>query len=67
MNKYQELMKECKEFPLCGKDDSGNNIIVTHGENDNGQYVKVQTAQKNGWIRVNYYYENGDSEELFDK
>ena len=67
MNTYQVLMMENKEFPLGGKDDSGNNVIVTHGENDNGQYVKVQTVQKNGWIRTNYYYENGDFEELFSK
>ena len=67
MNMYQKLINQCKEFPMVGKDEVNNTVLVVKGENENGKYVKTETAQKNNWIRINYYYENGDTEELFDK
>ncbi len=45
------------------------------GTNENGEHVNigiykdriaVRTYQKNGWTRLNVYYRDGSSEEVFD-
>lgn len=66
---YQELKHLCKgnTFPLCAKNADGENIIVHHGINNEGNFFDIQTAQNNGWIRHNFVYEDGSAEELYDK
>ena len=52
-----------------GKNGDGENVIIERGEDhDRGEgYVRTQTFQSNGWVRNNYYYEDGTVEELFDR
>jgi len=56
-----------KKLPLVGENESGETVIVSGGVNEIGKYYKTETAQNNGWMRVNIYYENGTYEETYDK
>lgn len=62
----KELTKDAT-FPLSGTNADGDNIIIEEGSSDNIHYYRVETYQKNDWVRINYYYENGEIEETFDK
>lgn len=66
---YGYLKKLTKDatFPLSGKNADGENIIIEEGSCDNVHYYRVDTYQKNDWVRINYYYENGEIEEMFEK
>ena len=57
-------------------DQHGDSNAMTIGQNEKGETVTIsifhdkiitKTYQDNGWIRTNYYYRDGSSEELFDK
>lgn len=65
---YQDLAKltEGKPFPLCGTNEDGERVIIQHGKA--GQpFFKLSTVQHNGWIRTNYVYEDGSTEELYSR
>lgn len=59
---------------------SGNYSAICENENDEPvciyhhpateeteEYFRTETYQNNGWIRDNYYYEDGTVEELYRK
>lgn len=58
---------DLSDFPLCGTNEDGENIIIYIRKDENGKYFEVHTFQKNNWIRVNRYYNDGNTEEWFDK
>lgn len=45
-----------------GKNEEGEDIMVEVG----ADYVCVTTFQYNHWIRLNYYWRDGTTEELYD-
>ena len=65
MNTFENLTRQNNIYPAIGTNEDGETVIIERGHNENGDYVRVETAQANGWIRINYYYENGDAEEMF--
>ena len=66
---YQELknLTDGKQLPIAGKNEDGENVIVSHGKIGDRKYYKLTTAQSNGWTRYNYVYEDGDTEESYAK
>lgn len=74
---YKELQQLCagKSFPVAGKNDIGETIIITPGRQCmicggiqiNRPYFDLATAQHNGWMRHNYIYEDGSTEEFYCK
>lgn len=54
------------EFPLSARNENGENVVIEKGRNENGDYFCTNTMQKNGWVRMNFYYSNGDYEELYE-
>lgn len=74
---YKELKQftEGKCFPLCGKNQDGENIIIQHrtekcsyGEKTwKRNYYQVTTAQHNGWTRINLIWEDGTHDEIYQK
>lgn len=74
---YAELKKltEGKTLPLTAKNEDGENQIISHGtdkwtyaeETWNRNFFKITTAQHNGWTRINLIYEDGATEELYQK
>lgn len=66
---FEEIKEMTKrmEFPLMGTNEDGETVIVEHGSLDGVEFFKTTTAQKNNWCRINYYYANGYSEELYTR
>ena len=55
-------------LPMAGENEDGETVIVSVcGYEDGAPIYKTETAQHNGWMRINYYYPDGMVEELYDK
>ena len=66
---YNELRKliSGKNLPISATNENGENVIIEEGsDNELGHFYRTENAQHNNWVRINYYYENGDTEELYD-
>jgi len=68
---FEVWLKECgfsiDDLPLSAKTETGEDVIVEATRDDDGKIVwKISTMQKNDWIRVNYYYDDGLVEELYE-
>jgi hypothetical protein len=74
---YAELktLTEGKILPLVATNEHGENVIVDH-RIDRWSYEDsawerpnfiVTTAQHNGWTRINLIYEDGSSDELYQR
>lgn len=66
---FQELAElvKGKTCPLDAENENGELVIIAAGRADGERFFKVTTFQKNGWQRINYIWENGTREELFEK
>lgn len=57
MDKYREMKPM-----LLGKNEDGEMVTVSIFAN----VIAAQTFQSNHWIRKNYYYRDGTTEELYE-
>ena len=66
---FRELMELTKNhtLPIDATNDEGEFVIIEAGTRDGERYFRLTTAQHNGWCRINYVYEDGTVEELFEK
>ena len=66
---FSELMELIKNhtLPLDATNEEGEFVIIEAGTRDGERYFRLTTAQHNGWCRINYVYEDGTVEELFEK
>lgn len=61
-------MDDCKAnpinyaFPLVGENEDGESVYVEICPDR----IRVETTQRNDWIRVNVYWRDGLTEELYD-
>ena len=56
-----------EDLPLHAKTEHGEDVIVEATHDENGKIVwKITTVQKNRWYRINYYYDDGTVEELYE-
>lgn len=56
-----------KQLPVAGVNEDGENVIIQHRTARERNYFRLTTAQHNGWTRVNIIYEDGSTEELYQK
>lgn len=56
-----------RPFPLTGETDAEESVFVSDGYNDGMHYFETETVQNNGWLRVNVWYEDGSSEEWYER
>ena len=65
MTTYEKLVKKHGyiDTAKCGINEDGEDVIVSIDE----ESACVRTLQKNGWMRINIYYPDGTSEELFER
>ena len=65
LSKMIEVMKHHKDFPLpiSGINQDGENLIISI----NPHNITIQTCQHNDWLRTNVYYDDGTTEELYEK
>ena len=74
---YAELKDLCagKSFPVAGKNEDGENVIIAHGCQHliyediklDRPYFELTTAQHNGWTRHNFVFEDGITEEFYER
>lgn len=66
---YEEMTKDFTDddFPIGATNQYNEPVIITKGERDGERFFKTMTAQNNDWLRINYYYEDGRIEELYEK
>jgi len=56
-----------RTLPIGAENEDGEPVIIEGGRTDGERWFKLTTSQNNGWLRINYIWENGLSEELFEK
>ncbi len=57
-----------KTMPLTFENACGENVIISGGQTEDGmKFFTLKTAQKNGWIAVSNYYEDGTAEEFYER
>ena len=56
-----------KSLPISAENENGENVIISEGKTSNMHFYETQTAQKNDCVRINTYYQNGVTEETFEK
>ena len=63
-----EKLTAGKETPLSGTNELDENVVIYRGYSEDAQmhYYDVHTYQHNGWTRINVFWEDGTTEELFD-
>ena len=64
---YQELAKatENQQLPLSAINEHGENVVIEHRDYREQKHFKLTTAQRNGWCRINYIYEDGSLETTY--
>lgn len=65
---YLELTKrfDYEDFPVAGFNENAERVIIDRNDGED-KYFKVTTFQNNNWIRVNYYHQDGTTEEIYEK
>lgn len=66
---YLALLKlsENNPPPTGALNELNENVIIESGCNEMGKFFRLTTCQHNGWMRINYIYEDGSNEELYEK
>lgn len=63
-----EELKSGNYSAIC-ENENGEPVCIYHyhATEETEEYFRTETYQNNGWIRDNYYYEDGAVEELYRK
>lgn len=66
---YTELqhLTAGRAMPLAGRNEDGENVVIHAGSIPGREFFLLITAQANGWIRRNYIYADGSSEEFYTR
>ena len=66
---FNELMIVAAEEGrvFAAVNENGENMLISYDYNGGDRYFRVETAQNNGWTRINYIFEDGTREEIFKK
>lgn len=64
---FEELEKllDGKTPPAIGTNDKGENVVIEAGRDESGRFYRIETAQSNGWLRVETIYEDGSRDETY--
>lgn len=62
-----DYMTREKEFPVFGKNEHNENIIIDKGIRSGKRLYMITTSQNNGWIRLNTFFEDGSTEETYGR
>lgn len=62
-----ETMTKNKQLPIMGTNEDNEVVIIESGASIGEKFFRVTTVQKNDWLRINTYWENGTTEETYKK
>ena len=67
---FEEIYNDLKNEDLgpLFRNEDDEIVEATAGKYPNGvKFYQIKTYQENGWTRINIFYEDGSTEELFSK
>lgn len=68
---YKEIKNKVNEFdellPITAVNENNENIVIEEGKEESLHFYVITTAQNNGYLRINHYYEDGTVTETFGK
>ena len=66
---YDTLKQFCLDanLPATAVNDKGESVVISTEPFEGSCCYRLDTCQHNGWIRTNYYYEDGSVDELFER
>lgn len=66
---YDTLKQFCLDTNLSATaiNDNGESVVISTEPFEGSYCYRLDTCQHNGWIRTNYYYEDGSIDELFER
>jgi len=66
---YKEIKKlvEGKALPILAGNQDSEPVIIEEGRSDSGHFYRLTTAQHNNWCRISVYYEDGSTDEIYQK
>ena len=66
---FENLEIFCRdaELPATGTNDKGEDVIISKESMGDGYCYRLDTMQKNGWVRINRYHADGLIEETFER
>lgn len=68
MKKSKKTVEEYgKRLPLSAINENGEDMIIEDDYNSGKHAYKITTVQHNNWCRINTYYQDGTSDEMFEK
>lgn len=63
---YLDIVNKFSGSIVAGTNENGERVIIEHYDEDE-PYFKVTTFQNNDWIRINYFYKDGSTEEIYER
>lgn len=54
-------------LPATAVNDLGESVVISTESFEDRYCYRLDTYQHNGWVRTNYYYRTGDTEELYSR
>ena len=54
------------QLPAVSVNDKGENVIVSKEPYENDYCYRLDTYQRNNWVRVNRYYPDGSIDETYE-
>ena len=67
MYEYLESLAEMADLPIVGTNVEGEHVVIEDGASGDRHFYRVTTAQHNGWLRINTYWDDGDTEETYKR
>nr|WP_325301863.1 hypothetical protein [uncultured Dysosmobacter sp.] len=66
---YKEIKRlmEGRSLPVLAKNQDEEPVIIEEGRSEAGHFYRLTTAQNNNWCRINVYYEDGSTDEIYQK
>lgn len=67
MVKWLELFGlNANDLPAVGTNENDEAISICFVDIDGEKVIKWTTYQDNGWVRINYYWNDGTVEEMYE-
>lgn len=66
---YENLVRftEGKNLPATAVNQDDENVIVSDESQGTERVFRLDTMQKNDWIRINWYYPDGSIDETYER
>lgn len=55
------------DLPIVGTNEEGEHVVIEAGASGDRHFYRMTTSQRNGWLRVNTYWNDGDTEETYKR